>query len=75
MRNLYTEFLKLVPSDPQQYVEVLTHNADGTSTVALPSGEQFLVQGQGVSVSAHAFVQGGRIVGEAPSLPYYSATV
>lgn len=74
MRNLFNQFQRLLPSDPEQYVQVLGHDS-GTSIVELPSGQRFRVLGTSVAPGSHAFVQGGRIVGEAPSLPYYSATV
>ena len=75
MRNLYRQFQRLLPNDPEQYVKVIAQDDNGTSIVELPSGQRFRVDGTSIPAGSHAFVQGGRIVGEAPSLPYYSATV
>jgi len=73
--NLYAEFLALLPDDPTLYVEVMAHNADGTSTVEVPSGEQFRVRGTSVPVAGFAYVQAGRIISAAPALPYHDETV
>lgn len=67
--NLWQRFRELLPSDPLLIGTVLSHNADGTSTVELPGGGQLRVMGQGVAVAAKAFIQGGRIVEQAPDLP------
>ena len=75
MKNLFREFQRLLPDDPEQYVEVVVVDTNGTSIVELPTGERFRVEGDSVAAGANAFIQGGRIIGEAPSLPYYSATV
>jgi hypothetical protein len=73
--NLYAEFLALLPDDPVQYVKILTHNGDGTSTVELPSGEQFRVRGTSVAPDDYAYVQAGRIIEEAPALPVHYENV
>jgi len=73
--NLFAEFLALLPDDPVQYVKILTHEADGTSIVELPSGEQFRVRGTSVPPDAHAYIQAGRILDAAPDLPVHYETV
>lgn len=73
--NLYAEFLALLPDDPTLYVEVIAHHGDGTSTVEVPSGEQFRVRGTSVAVAGFAYVQGGRIQSAAPTLPYHDEFV
>ncbi|PJK00851.1 hypothetical protein CO641_02455 [Lysobacteraceae bacterium NML91-0213] len=55
-------------ADPLLVAVVLEHNADGTSTVALPGGGQLRVRGQGVDEGAHAFIRGGEIRGPAPAV-------
>lgn len=73
--NLWRRFQTLLPSDPLLVGEVVSHNADGTSTLQAPDGAYLRVRGQGVTVGLMAFVRGGRIEGEAPNLPDYEVDV
>lgn len=66
--NVYKAFLDLIPADPQLVGKVLSHNADGTSTIQFPDGRTLRVQGQDVAVMSNAFVRGGRVQGPAPAL-------
>lgn len=75
MPNLWRRFQALLPSDPLHYAEMIAHNADGTSTVESPAGKQYRVRGQDVAVGDHAYIQSGRILEEAPSLPFHDETV
>jgi hypothetical protein len=68
MRNAWRDFRGLLPTSPLYVVEVTAHNADGTSTVELPSGDEFTVRGQAVDVGDFAFVRDGAIEGEAPAV-------
>lgn len=68
MRNPWRDFLALQPAPPLYVVEVIDHNADGTSTVEFPTGDQFKVRGQGVGIGDFAFVRDGAIEGEAPAV-------
>lgn len=54
---------------------VTTVNSDGTSIVTLRSGQSLRVQGDSVVASSKALIQGGRIIGAAPSLPIQSISV
>lgn len=73
--NVWSQFKKLLPSQALLAGEVISHNADGTSTVRLPDGAELNVRGTSVAVGAKAFVRGGEIVGEAPGLLVYEAEV
>ena len=73
--NTWRDFEALLPADPLLIGEVTAHNADGTSTVELPSGDTLRVRGQGVSVGNNAFVQTGQVQGEAPDLPVVSVEI
>lgn len=75
MQNLFRRFQALIPDEPTLYVEVITHNSDGSSTVETPQGGQFRVRGQDVAVGDFAWIRGGRILEEAPALPYHEETV
>jgi hypothetical protein len=68
MKNPWLEFRGLLPAAPLYVVEVIAHNADGTSTVEMPGGDQFRVRGQGVGIGDFAFVRDGVIEGEAPAV-------
>lgn len=67
--NPWAKFRALLPTDPLLAGEVIEHHDDGTSSVTLPGNITIRVQGQTVAVGLHAFVQSGRIQGEAPDLP------
>lgn len=70
MSELWRRFRDLLPNDPLLVGTVQAHHADGTSTVVLPDGTTTLrVRGQGVAIGAQAFIKGGAIQGQAPSLP------
>lgn len=73
--NLFKRFQALIPDDPLMIVEVKNNNGDGTSTVETPTGAQFRVRGDSVAVGNMAFVQGGRITDQAPSLPLFNETI
>lgn len=66
--NIWKQFEALLPGDPLLVGEVLAHNPDGTSTVDLPGARSIQVQGHGVAVGQKAYVQTGRIQGEASDL-------
>jgi len=73
--NLWSQFQKLLPSEPLLIGDVTAHNADGTSTIQAPDGAQYRAQGQTVSVGLKAFVKAGRVVDEAPNLTSYVVEV
>jgi len=73
--NLFARFKRLLPSDPLLAGEVISHNSGGTSTIELPSGGQVRARGQGVAVGSNAYISGGRVQGEAPSLTTYEVDV
>lgn len=68
MSGLYRALIDLLPGDPLTVAVVVSHNADGTSTVEFPNGSQLKVRGQGVAVGSYAFIKGGEIRGEAPAV-------
>lgn len=67
-RNLYRQFLDLLPRDPMFVGVVIAHHGDGTATLELPGGGMIRARGQEVAVGERAFVQGGAVIGEAPDL-------
>ncbi|MBF0368589.1 MAG: hypothetical protein HQL52_03940 [Magnetococcales bacterium] len=69
MSNAYAKLKSLFPKTRLVVGTVDAHNADGTSTLTDASSREFTAQGTSVSVGNKAFVQDGRITGEAPSLP------
>lgn len=75
MRNVRAQFDRLLPKDPLLVGTVTSHNADGTSSLTLPGGGTIRVQGQTVAVGDKAFIQSGRVQGEAPNLATYEITV
>lgn len=75
MATLWQSFRELLPKRPLLVGTVASHNADGTSTLTTPEGGSVRVQGQSVAVSAQAFYQDGRIVGEAPALSAFTVDV
>lgn len=73
--NPWKKLEGLLPDDPLLVGDVTAQNADGTSTVQLPDNRVIRVRGQSVAVGLKAFVQGGEIRGQAPSLPVVAITV
>ncbi len=67
--NVWKQFEALLPADPLLVGQVLSHNSDGTSSVTLPGAQIIRAQGQSVPVGNFAFVQTGRVQGDAPNLP------
>lgn len=70
MTNSYRRLRTLTQSQPRTVATVTTHNADSTSTVQLMSGAYITVLGQDVAEASKAYIEGGRIVGQAADLPY-----
>jgi hypothetical protein len=67
--NLFAEFRKLLPSDPLTVCIVAEELADGTTRVTTLTGQPLRVRGvNGRSVGERVFVQGGRIIDDAPQL-------
>lgn len=65
--NVYRRLLELLPADPLLIVSVVSHNADGTSTVEFPGGARMNVRGTSVAVGQSAFIRGGAIERQAPA--------
>lgn len=70
MTNSYRRLRSLTQSQPRTVATVTSHNPDGTSTVQLMSGAFITVLGQDVAEASKAYIEGGRIVGQAADLPY-----
>ncbi|KRS22812.1 hypothetical protein AAY72_01470 [Alishewanella sp. WH16-1] len=75
MTNNYQRLRGLTASQPRTIGTVTSHNADGTSTVQLLSGSFITVLGQGVAVDSRAYIEDGRILGQAADLPFYQIDV
>ncbi|MBV2127914.1 hypothetical protein [Arsukibacterium indicum] len=68
--NNYRRLLSITTGPQRTVATVTSHNADGTSTVQLLSGAFINVLGQDVAVTSQAYIEGGRIIGQAANLPY-----
>lgn len=67
MRNVFKQFLDLIPAEPLQ-VGTVQAISDGVATVKLPGGA--VIQARGVATAGqNVFVRGGAIDGPAPDLP------
>ena len=75
MSNPWVKFGALIAPGAKAVVTVSAVNTDGTSVVALRSGGSLRVQGDDVAQGKKALIQGGRIIGAAPSLPVLSTEV
>lgn len=73
--NLFAYFKRLLPSDPLLVAEVISHQSDGSSLLETPAGGIIRARGTDVAVGANAYVQGGRVIEEAPALPIFNETV
>jgi len=72
--NLWRKFKTLIDGPPLEVVTVLSISG-GTSKCATYSNGVVIVSGSNVPVGNKAFIQDGRIVGEAPDLTYYEIEV
>lgn len=68
MRNLYREFMDLMPARPLEVGEVTAVDA-GMTTVTLPGGGVLQARGE-VVLGQRVFVRDGVIEGQAPMLTY-----
>lgn len=75
MSNVWRQFLDLLPRQPVTIARVKLIHGDGTSTVQTPAGHLVRVQGDDLALETMAFIQGGRIIDEAPDLPSYSVDI
>jgi hypothetical protein len=64
--NVYRQLVDLLPSDRLDVGQVASVQADGVAVILL-SGETLRVRGTAI-VGAYVYIQGGVIVGPAPSL-------
>lgn len=64
----WPSFQSLLPADPLLVAQVVSHDAGGASTVQFPNGSRLKARGQGVAVGSYAFIRGGEIRGQAPSV-------
>lgn len=78
--NLYQRLRAILPPSPTLIAEVLAHNADGTSTLRLPTGlgqdtyavgvavgAVFTARGTSVAVGLYAYVRDGVVQAQAPA--------
>lgn len=70
MSNSYRRLISLTQNTTRTIATVTSHNANGTSTVQLMGGAFISVLGQNVAVNDKAYVEGGRIIGQAADLPF-----
>lgn len=75
MANLWRKFKTLLEESPLEVVTVQAINTDGTSKCTTYTGGVVIVNGDSVAVGNQAFIQGGQIIREAPSLTYYEIEV
>jgi len=69
MINLSRQFDAVLPRATTLIVEIISHEADGTSVVELPNADQFAVRGTSIGVGDYAFIRDGAIIGPAPAAP------
>lgn len=69
--NAFLKFRQLLPQKTRFTITITTVNSDGTSAGVTRDGGKVKVLGDSVGVGLKAWVEDGRIVGEAPSLTEY----
>ncbi len=76
MKNLYQRLTDLLSGDPLRVGSVAVRHADGTVTVALAEGGSLRVTAPDeIGIGARVFVQGGKVTGTAPVLPFIEIDV
>ena len=73
MRNVFVEFLALVPRDAKMVGVVVAVIGD-QPVVELPGGGKIKARGQ-AAIGDRVYVRGGAIEGPAPTLPFYTTEV
>lgn len=68
--NPWARFQRLLPRSGRYIVTVNTHLADGTSLCTRRDGASVRLIGTEVAEGLQAWVEGERIIGQAPSLPH-----
>jgi hypothetical protein len=74
MRSLAAQFATLLPTRRRYVGAVVSHNADGTSTIQLTSGA-FRAKGQSVPIGQQAEIEDGAVMRKAVTLPTYALGV
>lgn len=74
--DVWKQLNGLLPSQTTIIATVLAVNVPaGTSTLQTPEGGTLVAQGASVGVNSKAYVQNGRVVGQAPDLQTFDLTV
>ena len=73
--NIWKQFQGLLPRNSRFIGTVISHNNNGSSTVALREGSQVTADGQGVAVGQKALVENRMVIREVPDLPLYRIEV
>ena len=73
--NNFRRFKNLTTSNVRTVATIISHNADGTSTVELMNGASITVLGQSVAVGFKAYVESGRVIGQAADLTYMEVEI
>ena len=74
MRNLFREFLDLLPPRPLEVGEVSGFDAGGQAVVTLPGGGTLIARGE-ATLGQRVFVRDGVIEGPAPELEWIEGEV
>jgi len=74
MRNLWSLFNALLPSQRRIVGAVVAHNADASSTIQTAAGF-FRARGQSVAIGQQAEIEGGAVMRQAVTLPTYTIDV
>ena len=74
--NLFAEFRRLIPHDGVIVCTVQAEFGDGTTSCLTLDAHLVRVQGtNGRATGAKVFVQGGRVIGDAPALIAYAVEI
>lgn len=69
--NAYLRFRRLLPQTTRYTATIDSNNGDGTSTGTTRDGSKVRVIGESVGPGSKAWIEDGRIVGDAPNLTEY----
>lgn len=73
--NQHRQLKELLADEPLLTGSVTTHNADGTSTLAMTGGGTLIANGQIVAVGNLAYVKDQQIIGQSVALVSYNLEV
>ena len=73
--NIWKQFQGLLPKHSRIIGTVISHNNNGSTTIALREGSQVTAEGQAVALGQKALVENRTVIREVSDLSFYRVQV